>query len=142
MFFWHYKGPQSAHVNPFERASASKEFKQFSVLQNALLNLASGKAHMQMDSVSAINGFHLSMPSQQEQLACLEWDFWYDYFGCPQMTGTGTASQQKLPDIQAVVNSIPAYCGIADFTLVLAPAIKHTDSGTTISQRTWSLACA
>jgi len=76
------------------------------------------------------------MPSATDQLSCLEWDFWYDYFGCPQTSGTSPS--KNTPDIQAVVNSIPAYCDIADFTLVLAPAIKHSDTHQTISQRTWS----
>ena len=113
------------------------DLKQFSVLQQALRNLAAGKVTMQMDTISDINGIHLEMPRLDEQLECLEWDFWYDYFACPQITAT-SHSLEYTPEVTAVVQSIPAYCSIASLMLVLAPSIRHSDTGEVISQRTWN----
>jgi len=112
------------------------EFKQFAVLQSALLNLAAGSVDMQLDCISAINNIHLQTPSVQQQRRCLEWDFWYDYFGCPQLEVDGAGSM--TPSIERVVRSIPAYCSIANFTLVLSPAIEHSDTSEVISERTWN----
>ena len=112
-------------------------FKQFTVLQQALRNLSAGKVKMQMDTISAINGIELEMPSPEEQVNCSEWDFWYDYFACPQITGTSHHPCEYSPEVTRLVQSIPAYCTIASFMLVLAPSIQHSDTGEVISQRTW-----
>ena len=37
-------------------------------------------------------GAHLVTPLAQEQLNCLNWDIWYDFFGIPQVDDRGVCA--------------------------------------------------
>ncbi|CAE7872362.1 mask-1, partial [Symbiodinium microadriaticum] len=107
--------------------------KQLSVLQEALRNMASGKASVVVDAFTAghvglRSGIELAMPSAEEQRACLEWDYWYDYFSIPQL---------DVQSLHMAIKSIPAYCCVVDFTIVLAPCLQHEDSGEVLGVLSW-----
>ena len=76
-------------------------------------------------------GVDVPIPSTQEQRDCLEWDIWYDFFGIPQIDDRGCVS--NAPELQAAVDSIPAYCHASDIIVILAPSLRHADTGKTIS---------
>mmetsp|Transcript_14077 Transcript_14077/g.33460 ORF Transcript_14077/g.33460 Transcript_14077/m.33460 type:complete len:609 (+) Transcript_14077:72-1898(+) len=120
------------------------EFKQFKVLQAALRNMSDGKLTIRKEPISELLGIPLPVPSVAEQHNCLDWYFWYDYISCPQLSvhGDPDASMEEInasrADLQDAVASIPAYCEKADFLLVLAPSLRHSDAGRVMSSCSWS----
>ncbi|CAE7806558.1 ANK1 [Symbiodinium sp. CCMP2592] len=119
------------------------DFKQFKVLQLALENLRTGMARIRKDTVSEILRIPLPMPSDEEQHNCLDWDFWYDYISCPQLSVAPdmeasmeemSASKGELAD---AIASIPAYCDKADYTIVLAPSLLHNEARKVLSTSSW-----
>lgn len=109
--------------------------EQFQVLQSLLRNLAAGRVSIGKDMVAQSRGVDVPIPSTQEQLNCLEWDIWYDFFGIPQIDDRGCVS--NTPELQAAVDSIPAYCHASDIIVILAPSLRHADTGKTISFGSW-----
>ncbi|CAE7329491.1 AKT1 [Symbiodinium necroappetens] len=110
------------------------DFKQFKVLQLALENLRKGLARVRKDTVSELLRIPLPMPSDAEQRNCLDWDFWYDYISCPQLSVVSdmevtmeemSASKGELAD---AIASIPAYCDKADYTIVLVVEVGAVQS--------------
>ena len=119
------------------------DFKQFKVLQLALENLRKGLARVRKDTVSELLRIPLPMPSDAEQRNCLDWDFWYDYISCPQLSVASdmevtmeemSASKGELAD---AIASIPAYCDKADYTIVLAPSLLHNETQKVLSTSSW-----
>eukprot|EP00913_Durusdinium_trenchii_P025820 g24233.t1 len=134
------------------RRHPDPKFEQFAVLQQALLEMSRGNCRVSKDGVrstrvalqdpsselSELNGAAKQpIPSMEEQKSVLEWDIWYDYFGCPQIDDR--AYDSGAAELQAAVNSIPAYCNIADYVFVLAPSITHCDTGAMMSRSTWGM---
>jgi len=120
------------------------EFKQFRVLQNALQGLSEGKMSIRREMVSDVLAIPLHMPSQAQQENCLDWDFWYDYFSCPQLSAQGGNMDTSTEEMDAsrgnledAISSIPAYCHRSDFVLVLAPTLVHADLSRVMSSRSW-----
>eukprot|EP00439_Symbiodinium_sp_Y106_P076760 s2052_g15.t2 len=109
--------------------------EQFQVLQSLLRNLAAGRVSIGKDMVAQSRGVDVPIPSTQEQRDCLEWDIWYDFFGIPQIDDRGCVS--NAPELQAAVDSIPAYCHASDIIVILAPSLRHADTGKTISFGSW-----
>lgn len=123
------------------RRHPDPKFEQFAVLQQALLEMSRGNCRVSKDpssELSELNGAAKQpIPSMEEQKSVLEWDIWYDYFGCPQIDDR--AYDSGAAELQAAVNSIPAYCNIADYVFVLAPSITHCDTGAMMSRSTWGM---
>mmetsp|Transcript_54702 Transcript_54702/g.127598 ORF Transcript_54702/g.127598 Transcript_54702/m.127598 type:complete len:622 (-) Transcript_54702:89-1954(-) len=112
------------------------KMEQLHVLQRLLKNLASGRVAVGKDLVAESRCVDVAMPTPEEQRECLDWDVWYDFFGIPQIDDRGCVS--TVPELQAAVDSIPAYCKAADFVVILAPSIRHADTGSLMSFGTWS----
>ncbi|CAE7946760.1 Ank3 [Symbiodinium sp. KB8] len=109
---------------------------QMRVLQGVLKDMAAGKLRVGKDTIAESTGTDVPMPSEEEQLNCLDWDIWYDFFGIPQVDDRGCVTH--TPELQAAVDSIPAYCNAADFVIVLAPKICHSDTGDTMNYISWA----
>ncbi|CAE7548144.1 Ank3 [Symbiodinium natans] len=110
--------------------------EQMRVLQGVLKDIAAGKLRVGKDTIAESSGTDVPMPSEEEQLNCLDWDIWYDFFGIPQVDDRGCVT--NTPELQAAVDSIPAYCNAADFVIVLAPTIQHADTGATMNYISWA----
>lgn len=137
---WHRGHPNKVVLISHQwagRRHPDPEFAQFAVLQQALQEMSQGRAKLSKDPSSELSGSAPRDLTLEEQHSCLDWDIWYDYFGCPQIDDR--AYDNGASDLQAAVNSIPAYCDIADFVFVLAPAIKHADTGVLMSRSTWGM---
>ncbi|CAJ1415080.1 unnamed protein product [Effrenium voratum] len=117
------------------------KFEQFLVLQEAFLQMSQGNCRVSKDpssELSELNGRRTPVMSIEDQKACLDWDVWYDYFGCPQIDDD-RAYDNGAKELQAAVNSIPSYCTVADCVFVLAPTMRHSDSGRMMSRSTWGM---
>lgn len=123
------------------RRHPDPKFEQFSVLQKALVEMSNGNCAVSKDPSSELSelngGPKHTLPSIEEQKSVLDWDVWYDYFGCPQIDDR--AYDSGASELQAAVNSIPAYCNVADFVFVLTPSITHVDTGATMGRSTWGM---
>lgn len=123
------------------RRHPDPKFEQFSVLQKALVEMSNGNCSVSKDPSSELSelngGPKHTLPSIEEQKSVLDWDVWYDYFGCPQIDDR--AYDSGASELQAAVNSIPAYCNVADFVFVLTPSITHVDTGATMGRSTWGM---
>eukprot|EP00435_Cladocopium_sp_Y103_P041669 s274_g11.t1 len=123
------------------RRHPDPKFEQFSVLQKALVEMSNGNCSVSKDPSSELSelngGPKHDLPSIEEQKSVLDWDVWYDYFGCPQIDDR--AYDTGAAELQAAVNSIPAYCNVADYVFVLAPSITHVDTGATMGRSTWGM---
>jgi len=123
------------------RRHPDPKFEQFTVLQKALLEMSQGNCKVSKDPSSELSelngGPKHELPSLEEQKSVLDWDVWYDYFGCPQIDDR--AYDTGAAELQAAVNSIPAYCNVADYVFVLAPPITHVDTGVMMSRSTWGM---
>eukprot|EP00434_Breviolum_minutum_P040342 symbB.v1.2.035845.t1/scaffold4917.1/size32959/1 len=109
--------------------------EQIKVLQELLREMAAGKVQVTKDMIGEASGSDLVLPSEEEQLDCMEWDIWYDFFGIPQVDDRGCVA--SIPELQAAVDSIPAYCDAADYVIILAPTISHADTGALMNYATW-----
>lgn len=108
---------------------------QISVLQDLLLEMAAGRVKVRKDLIAEMMGSNVALPSEEEQHRCMEWDIWYDFFGIPQVDDRGCVA--CIPELQAAVDSIPAYCDAADYVIILAPTVKHADTGALMNYATW-----
>ncbi|CAJ1395942.1 unnamed protein product [Effrenium voratum] len=108
---------------------------QIRVLQELLRGMAAGTVEVGKDMIAEAFGADLLMPSPEEQRQCMEWDIWYDFFGIPQVDDRGCVA--SIPELQAAVDSIPAYCDAADYVIILAPTIRHADSGAIMNYASW-----
>jgi len=54
---------------------------------------------------------------------------WYDYFGVPQLTcrNEQPGCTKACPELQAAVDSIPAYIELCEHFFILVPPCQHTD---------------
>ena len=106
-------------------------FEQLRVLQETLINVSAGTSRVNVPVATEILHGRLSCPAPSDfNLTRLH--IWYDYFCCPQAL---------LPHAEKTrhraIHSIPAYVARCEFFVVLCPAFKHVDSGSTLSQSTW-----
>eukprot|EP00913_Durusdinium_trenchii_P002440 g2254.t1 len=109
---------------------------QISVLQDLLLEMAAGRVKVRKDLIAEMMGSNVALPSEEEQHRCMEWDIWYDFFGIPQVDDRGCVA--CIPELQAAVEPcIPAYCDAADYVIILAPTVKHADTGALMNYATW-----
>ena len=60
-------------------------------------------ARVRKDTISEILHIPLPMPSDEEQRNCLDWDFWYDYISCPQLS--------VAPDMEASMEEMSCQQG-------------------------------
>lgn len=118
------------------REHPDPNFHQISVLQSVLKALAAGTLKCSKDLASEAVGADIPMLTKEEEASALDWDVWFDYFGCPQIKDRGDDEQTK--DLVSAVNSIPAYVDMASFVIVLAPSAKHADTGHTCNLASWS----
>jgi len=109
--------------------------EQIRVLQELLREMASGRVQVTKDLIAEASGSELALPSKEEQRNCMEWDIWYDFFGIPQVDDRGCVA--SIPELQAAVDSIPAYCAVADYVIILAPTVSHADTGALMNYATW-----
>eukprot|EP00435_Cladocopium_sp_Y103_P045952 s59_g13.t1 len=111
------------------------KMEQIKVLQELLREMASGRVQVTKDLIAEASGSELVLPSKEEQRNCMEWDIWYDFFGIPQVDDRGCVA--SIPELQAAVDSIPAYCDAADYVIILAPTVSHADTGALMNYATW-----
>ncbi|CAE7249300.1 unnamed protein product, partial [Symbiodinium sp. CCMP2456] len=112
-------------------AHPDPNFEQLKVLQDALINIASGKSRVNLPIVAEIFHGRSSCPTADD-FACGHLHVWYDYFSIPQDSGH-RASRSR----QSAIQSIPAYVARCEFFVVLCPAFKHRDQQRTLSHSTW-----
>ena len=106
-------------------------FEQLPVLQSTLVNITAGTSRVHVPLVTELLHGRLPCPGASDfNLTRLH--IWYDYFCCPQ--GSLPFAEKNR---QRAIESIPAYVARCEFFVILCPALKHLDSGRTLSQATW-----
>eukprot|EP00928_Gymnodinium_smaydae_P095619 TRINITY_DN8258_c0_g4_i1.p1 TRINITY_DN8258_c0_g4~~TRINITY_DN8258_c0_g4_i1.p1 ORF type:complete len:619 (-),score=110.23 TRINITY_DN8258_c0_g4_i1:24-1880(-) len=119
----------NAHPDP--------EGKQLSVLQLALnqifekgLNVGSS-----IDNEVIFKTFKTMKP--QTKQAMQSGFAWYDWFGIPNITKGQAEQYDNSSDLIKAMSSIPAYVEACNMFLVMAPVLKHYDTGTLCSMSSW-----
>jgi len=110
-------------------------FDQLRVLQRALDQMMGGQVLLKSGHQSFVFLGH------GEYISTREWRsnslfIWYDYFSCPQLVARSTA-QEDIQELQGAVDSIPHYVQACRYFVVLAPCIKHADTGDLMSKEGW-----
>ncbi|CAE8744064.1 unnamed protein product, partial [Polarella glacialis] len=111
------------------------DFSQLQVLQEALRNLMSGKVRISPNLIAA-RLYGTSVTITAADFTAEPLFIWYDYFSCPQpLEGSdGNDVKQNLSD---AIDSIPGYVEMCHHFVILTPALKHVDQGSTMSYNSW-----
>jgi len=119
----------AAHPDP--------NFQQLRVLQRAMDQMIGGQALLKSTVTYAFLAGGGTAISTKEWRSRSNFLFiWYDYFSCPQWVARST-DQKDLQELQNAVDSIPRYVQASKYFVVLAPCVKHVDTGDLMSKESW-----
>ncbi|CAE7753061.1 unnamed protein product [Symbiodinium sp. CCMP2456] len=108
--------------------SPDPDFRQMSVLKDAIRSLMSTQKHIYHDIHTEMflntSGLCTSTLSSKPLF------FWYDYFSCPQL--------DKNHDFQQAVVSIPGYIARCEFFFALVPVIENPRLCKVFTPSSWS----
>ncbi|CAE7364271.1 BMY1, partial [Symbiodinium pilosum] len=115
------------------------EFRQMSILQNALRHLMTSSSFVPLDQITeslVLRAKPLSMRVFQSSPLFI----WYDYFSCPQLEIRDVRTMDCSDGSQQddCINSIAAYVETCRFFLALCPVIDSPTEDKVFSARTWS----
>jgi len=112
-------------------------FQQLRVLQRAMDQIIGGQALLKSTNASYAYLGHGEYISTNEWRSRSNFLFiWYDYFSCPQLVARNT-DQEDIQELQNAVDSIPHYVQASKYFVVLAPCVKHVDTGDLMSKESW-----
>ena len=113
--------------------------KQLRVLQEALLNLWSGRVKVDITLHNAIFGNpYANSEIDFHEIPKHKIFIWYDYFSIPQITDRRDSKGGNIPPgVASAIESIPAYVETAQYFVVLAPVVEHADDGSLMDYTTW-----
>lgn len=111
------------------------DFEQLRVLQRAFDRMLGGQAVLKSSQVS------YAFLGRGEYILTSEWSekslfIWYDYFSCPQLVARSN-DQDSLAELQSAVDSISYYIQASKYFVVMAPHVRHVDTGYLLSRETW-----
>ena len=111
------------------------DFEQLRVLQRAFDRMLGGQAVLKSSQVS------YAFLGRGEYILTSEWSekslfIWYDYFSCPQLVARSN-DQESLAELQSAVDSISYYIQASKYFVVMAPHVRHVDTGYLSSIETW-----
>lgn len=111
------------------------DFKQLSILKEALQNLMADTTHISIHLGSQL--FHgASTTITAEDLKAQPLFVWYDYFSCPQFAAA-LPGQDVGKELQKAISSIPAYVERSEFFMILAPSMRHADRDLVLGYSSW-----
>ncbi|CAK9027024.1 unnamed protein product [Durusdinium trenchii] len=128
-----------------DRSHPDPQFKQLSVLQDALRNAMSRTMReISLDVVTAtVMPSTKSLPTSE--LWSRELFLWYDYFSCPQLERTNraampatTCSNTGESNLSKAIDSIPAYVGRCSFFFALCPVLEDPTGCRLLTPATWA----
>ena len=113
------------------------EFRQMSILQNALKHILSSSGSLSLDCITeGVVRTARPLPLQEFQVQKLY--FWYDYFSCPQLEYQARASEETdYPQQANAINSIPAYISECHFFFALCPVLDCPLQGKVLTAASW-----
>ncbi|CAE8595481.1 unnamed protein product [Polarella glacialis] len=115
--------------------SPDPDFSQLQVLQEALRNVMSGKVQIWPNMIASRLYGTSTTGITAADFTAEPLFIWYDYFSCPQILEG--ASDQVNYKLEAAIGSIPGYVEMCEHFVILTPALKHADSGSTVSYHSW-----
>ncbi len=111
------------------------DFEQLRVLQRAFDRMMGGQVVLKSSQVSYAflgRGEYILTSEWSERSLCI----WYDYFSCPQLVARSN-DQKSLAELQNAVDSISYYIQACKYFVVVAPHVRHVDTGYLLSRETW-----
>ncbi|CAE7836926.1 unnamed protein product [Symbiodinium sp. CCMP2592] len=106
-------------------------FQQTRVLQEALVNLLSGRSR-----VAPQAGCSFAQNVRIQDLKAKPLYIWYDYMSCPQLVAD-KGDPAVLQSLHNAVESIPGYVQMSAFFFILAPPVQHMETGRLLSYSSW-----
>eukprot|EP00439_Symbiodinium_sp_Y106_P020338 s2767_g2.t1 len=106
-------------------------FQQTRVLQEALVNLLSGRSR-----VAPQAGCSFAQNVRIQDLKAKPLYIWYDYMSCPQLVAD-KGDPAVLQSLHNAVESIPGYVQMSAFFFILAPPLQHMETGRLLSYSSW-----
>ncbi|OLQ14437.1 hypothetical protein AK812_SmicGene1416 [Symbiodinium microadriaticum] len=106
-------------------------FQQTRVLQEALVNLLSGRSR-----VAPQAGCSFAQNVRIQDLKAKPLYIWYDYMSCPQLVAD-RGDPAVLQSLHNAVESIPGYVQMSAFFFILAPPVQHMETGCLLSYASW-----
>lgn len=111
------------------------EFKQLSVLQEALQNILRERALISVHLNSQLL-FGARKTIAAADLNAQPLFVWYDFFCCPQPQ-FALPGQDAVGDLGKAVASIMGYVESSHFFVILAPPVRHAQHGHMLGYSTW-----
>lgn len=105
---------------------------QFRTLQEVLKRLMSGTSQV-MQPISEEAGVGRMKLPQPRDFTSHALYIWYDYFSIPQGKDSKASANRQIE-----ISCIPSYCRRSYLFMILCPPVRHTETDSLLSYKTWS----